>query len=134
MSREALTYSRIVDAQAANGVGKPVEVRDFKIIVIAVSGANSPDLDLRIKGAIVNQLSDIDFSAAASPDNQHDNVGLYEYRSANFVDGGTGIEFVGTAYTKIYEINVSGLTYICPEVVNWSAGNVTVTLAGFSNL
>lgn len=132
--RQAITYSKIVDAQGANGVGNPIDVRDFKIIVIAVSGANSPDLDLRIKGAICNQEQDVDFSATASPTNQHDNVGLYEYRSANFVDGATGVEFVGTAYTKLYEINVSGLTFICPEVANWVAGDVTVTLAGFSNL
>jgi|LakMenEpi03Aug12_release.lakeMendotaPanAssembly.Ray.scaffolds.fasta_scaffold554456_3 hypothetical protein len=132
--RQAITYARILDARDSNGVGSPIEVRDYKIIVIAVSGANSPDLDLRIKGTIVNQLQDIDFSVAASPTNQHDNVGLYEYRSANFVDGSTGVEFVGTAYTKLYEINVSGLTYICPEVANWAAGDVTVTLAGFSNL
>lgn len=121
------------NAQAATGIGEVIPVKDYKIIVVSISTSGNANLTIKSKGAILEDPSDIDFEATASPTNDWGYVGLYKYNDANIIVGSTGVVFAGTDGTALYEVNVSGLTALAFDVEARSAGAVTVKLVGFTN-
>lgn len=125
-------YYTTNDAQDATGIGKVLDVRDFKTIVVSMSGNNGADLTVNAVGSIVENLDDIDFTSGATPTNPWGYVGLYSYDTATFIPGISGVQF-NSDVTELYEVNVSGLTALAFNVTTYTDGDVTIKVVGFTN-
>lgn len=125
-------YYTTNDAQAANGIGKVLDVRDFKMIVVSISTNNSANLTVNPVGSIVEDLEDIDFTSSATPSNPWGYVGLYSYDDATFIPGNSGRAF-NSDVTELYEVNVSGLTALAFNLETYAAGDATIKVIGFTN-
>jgi len=116
---------------ATAGPSDPMLVTDFRHVVLAVAGANSPDLTVQVKGAITDDKPD--FSSAADADNPWDYVQTINLNDESSNSGDGGISFSGTAAVEQLEINKNLLTWVAVEVTSHTNGNATVVAKATGN-
>ena len=116
----------ILDAQAANGFGTSMDVKDFKDLLLQVSGENSADLRVRVQASLSDEAPD--FTAAASSTNHWDYISVFDIQDGILTTGDTGIVFSGTDDFRNVIINTDAATFINCQVDNYVAGDVTVKL------
>lgn len=122
----------ILSAATANGVGNTVSnANDFQNLQLSVASASTADLTLRIQGS--TQALAPDFSSAAAVGNQWDYVGFYDYNTATFTSGNTGLVFTGTDLFPNLLVNVDGLRWLNCEISGYVAGELTVSAMMMSN-
>ena len=122
----------IFNAAKANGVGSIVEnVNDFMNVQLSVASDKTADLTLKIQGS--TQYEKPDFSKAAAVGNQWDYVGYYDYNTAVFTAGNTGLIFTGVDMFPNLLVNVDGLRWLNCEISGYSAGELTVDAMMMSN-
>lgn len=119
-------------AKATTGIGKVIDVRDFRNVMINVATASNANFTLKCQGAIGDTSPA--FASAASPTNQWDYVELATLADSSApVRGATGIVATGTDICKLYEANVNGPDWITLNITAISAGTVTVDLVEVDN-
>ena len=121
----------LLNAVAANGVGEADLISDCRHAVIAIDGANSPDLTVKIVGSM--SVEKPDFSAAQSPSNQWDYLQAKDLEDGSTIDGDVGLVFAGTADNRQLEINTNLVRWVSVVVSGYAAGNVTARLLASTN-
>ena len=127
--RNSIEYT-IADAQGATGIGKVINVQDFRHAVISVTGDNTSDFTIKAQGSI--QSNKPDFAASVSPTNAWDFVQLKDLEDESGVDGDTGV-VVSSDESRLFEVNVNGLEWFSTRVTSYTSGNVTVKIRLFDN-
>lgn len=120
----------IMNAKAANGAGNAFYVKDFRHVVVTISGA-SADLVIKAAGAI----SDVepDWTDTPSADNPYSFVQMRDYEDNSAVNGDDGITFGGSNDVSMLEINTNGLVWLNFIVSGYNAGSVTAKGVGFND-
>jgi len=126
-----LEPTKILDAAAANGVGKAEQVASLRDLVLAVHSAGGANLTIKVQGSI--QEDEPDWEAAQSATNSWEYVQLKDLNDASTVNGDTGITFSGVDDNRMLEVNTNYLRWLNVIVSGYVAGNVTVLLSGASN-
>lgn len=127
----------ILDAKAATGIGKVIDVRDLEHITLTVATASSANLTVKFQGAIHSEDegvgAPVDFAAAQSVANMWDYIEVIDLQSGAAIDGDVGLAPAGADDFRVFSLNVAGLSYITAVVTARSAGSVTVKAVGYSN-
>lgn len=110
--------------------GKVILVSDWPNLEIAVHTASSANLTVKIYGS--NQEEAPNFFASQSSTNQWDYIQLKLLSDNSTVNGTTGIVASGTDIINNYEVNVNAFKWITAEITSWSAGNLGLSIRGFS--
>ena len=131
MPRQIHAEQKILDAKAATGVGKSIDVGDFKHLVIAIATASNANLTVKCQGALSESAPN--FANSQSVSNMWDFIEMTDLEDGASIPGDTGIAPAGTDDFRILEVNVSGLKWLTFRVTARSAGSVTVTVMKFSN-
>lgn len=121
----------LLNAAVANGVGEVDLISDCRHAVIAIDGADSPNLTIKIVGSMADEMPN--FAAAQSPDNQWDYLQGKDLEDGSSVDGDVGITFSGTADNRQIEINTNLVRWVSVVVSGYVAGEVTARLLGSSD-
>lgn len=123
---------KVLDAAAATGVGKWIDVSDFRDLMFSLHTSGSASATIKIIGS----FSDIspDPTTVASVTNEWFPVSLYDIDSAAGIVGSTGIVLAGTDVNKGYSINVNGLKWVTLYISAYSAGSITGVLKPFNNV
>lgn len=120
--RDATT---ILAAAAANTTTSGADVRNFTNILFSLASTGAT-LDVRIKGSYAHNQPD--FTNAASESNEWFYVGIYNVDTGAFINGSTGIQLVGSSTVTGYKVNIDRLKWLAVQIVNYSAGTVTMEL------
>ena len=110
----------------AGGVAYGYKVSEFKNCILQVGTSNSANLKVFVKVACGQTPPD--FASSASKTNQWSYAQVVDIATATPIDGATGIVYSGTDSVKQVEININCVDYICFEIANYSAGQVTAYL------
>ncbi len=127
---------KILDAQAATGTSLLVDVRDFDKITFAIVTATGSTLEYKFQGAIdlpeEGVGNPVDFSAASSVTNPWDYLDVIDVEDGASIDGDTGVSITTTAETRLFTVNVEGLSYVAITVTARSAGSITAWAEGYN--
>ena len=129
--RCAQTFT-LMDAVAANGWSTPVDVRNYKHLILVISTASSGAGTLKVAGSILPS-DDVTFSTAAAVDNEWDYIAAYNLEDAAAVEGDTGVVYAGTDAVEQLIINTYGMTSIAVNLSGYSAGAFDVKLFVVNN-
>lgn len=116
----------LFSAETANGVftfSKPVT--DKAKIKVQVTGANTANYKIKVKGSCSNQAPD--FSATDSPTNPWSYVALKNTDSNTTVAGSTGVA-VAADGTVTLEVVTELLAHIAVEISDYTSGDATCVL------
>lgn len=130
MSMRSVQRYIILDAKAATGIGRIIDVRDFRNCVVKIGTASSANLTCKAQGYVCSAATPDtipDFAAAQTVANNWDYIQMVDLQNGAAVDGDTGFVVTGTDDFRQFEINVNSLDYICFRVTARSAGSVTVS-------
>lgn len=130
MSRDTI-YKTILSAKAATGTGTAMNVEDFRHAVLALVGAGTSVLTVKIQGSIQKERPD--FSAAQSATNQWDYVQIIDLEDASAIDGDSGVALAADEAGRQFEVNTNGLVWLCATVTAYTSGNVTILATAFGN-
>lgn len=120
----------ILDAKAATGIGKTIDVRDFRNCVVKIGTATSANLTVQAQGAVASAATPDtppDFSSTQTVSNHWDFVQMVDLQDASPVNGDVGFVVAGTDDFRQFEININSLDYLNFNVTARSAGSVTVS-------
>lgn len=119
-----------MDAVAATGEGKWVNVKDYKHIILMVGTASSANLTAKVVGSILKETPDS--TASQSVANHYDFLEVIDLEDGAAIDGDTGFVAAGTDDFRLFEINVNAIEWINVRVTARSAGSITVKGRGYS--
>ena len=135
MSGRRYTTHTFFSAKAANGIGNPFFVRDFKNLVIdliTASFAGGSAVTIKLQGAIGDSCPD--FSAAASVSNPWSYIQGIDLDDGLAKDGSTGVTIAGADGFKKMEYNINGLDWVSIELSAYTApGSVTAKATAYDN-
>lgn len=138
--RGVFKIHNFLTAQDATGAGNVLDVSDYRYVTVTVASDNSANLTVKCVGSTGGQLrngiivlDEPTWTSVQSVSNQYDFIGMYDYQSATFLAGDTGVVFGGTDDVIVYTVNVDGLRYLNFRVTARSAGDVTITGMAFDN-
>lgn len=121
----------VLSAADSTETGVSVKVNNYRHIVLALGGDNNANLTVKFQGSISSDAPD--FSASRSISNHWDYVQVVDLQNGSAINGDTGISMSGTDDFRLLEVNVNGLNHFCATVTARSAGDVTLSLMGFSD-
>lgn len=128
------TRIKILDNVATTGIGKEIDVRDFLYVQAIISTSGSADATIKFAGSMVDNRADVNFANAASPTNEWDFIAAYNLQNpSTIIAGDTGVVYSGTDAVEQLIINVDGVNFITANVTARAAGNINVTLMGYTN-
>ena len=116
----------VLDAKAATGAGKYLDVSDFDYAIAIVSIPSESTLTVKAGGAIAETAPDM--ASAQSATNLYGYLALYDMDAASNVAGSTGIAVSATTKYGIYKIELKGLKWLNFIVTAYTSGSVTVKL------
>jgi hypothetical protein len=116
----------VLDAQAAAGAGKYLDVSDFDYAVAIVSIPSTSTLTVKAAGAITETAPDM--ASAQSATNLYGYLALYDMDAATNVAGSTGVAVSAATKYGIYKITLQGLKWLNFIVTSYTNGSVTVKL------
>lgn len=122
-----------LDAAAAAGAGKALNVKDFEYVTLffATDGGGDAALTVKFQGAI-GDSEPTDWAAAQSVTNRWDFVDVLDHEDGASIDGDTGIAVAIADDYRMVSLNVKGLQWVNARVTARSAGEVTVTGKAFN--
>lgn len=122
-----------LSAQASTGVGKALNVSDYRhiIVFIATDGGSDAALTVKCQGSISETAPT--WGSAQSVTNMWDFVGMYDYEDATLTDGDTGFVVATADDYRMFMINVDGLKWVNFRVTARTEGEVTVIGRPFTN-
>lgn len=121
----------LLDAKAATGIGKYIDVRDFQHVILSFGTASSASMTVKFQGSVQDAAPT--FTSAQSVANHWDYVEVIDMQDGSAIDGDTGIAPAGTDDFRMLEVNTNGLKWLCPIVTARAAGTVTVKALCFNN-
>lgn len=89
MAFRSVQHYLILDAQAATGTGRVIDVRDFRNCVVKIGTASSANLTVKCQGAIASAATPNtppDFSAAQSVSNHWDYIQMVDLNTGDQTD------------------------------------------------
>lgn len=107
----------------ANGHSEKMLASDWANYIMEVFANNTPTGTVKFK---VSMQEDVDFTQASTPTNRWVYANIVDADAGSATAGSTGIATAGTAVTKIVELNVSNIKWICAELSGYTGGNFTV--------
>ncbi len=122
---------KILDAAAANGAGSPMEVSDFRHLVLALATANSAAATIKIQGSISQAVPT--WTSAASPANQWSYLQIIDLADQSVINGATGIVLTGTDSQRMFEVNTNAVKWLNVIVSGYSAGNISILVRPFND-
>ncbi len=124
----------ILNAAAATGTGTPINVRDFKNIMLSLATSGSATLTVKIQGTVLDTTTAPDFSSSASITNRWDYVACFNLIDpTTVIAGGTGVSASGTDIVRNLLVNTDALVWLCVTVTAYTGGAVTVDSISFNN-
>lgn len=132
MYRNSQEYT-ILNAKGATGIGKSIDVTDFRhaVVYISTDGGGDAALTCKIQGSVSEDAPT--FSAAQSVSNQWDYIQAKDLEDGSSIDGDTGFVVAGADDYRMWEVNINGLKWLNAIVTAHSEGEVTVKVRLFSN-
>lgn len=121
----------ILDAVAATGGNTPMDVTDFRHLVLALNTTGSASCTIKIQGSISETKPD--FTASQSPSNQWTYLQIIDLADQSVVNGATGVVLTGTDTNRMFEINTNGVKWVNVIVTAWAAGAITAKLKPFND-
>ena len=131
MQRTHQPPNTILDAIGASGAGNPVNVKDFRHIMIEVVMVGFTGT-IKFAGSF-KQASPPDISSAKSLTNPWDTVQIKDLQSNTAIDGDTGVTGSATTDVTQYEINSNGFTWVNAILSSVTAGTITVKIIPFND-
>lgn len=113
----------LFNAVGANGHSEKMLASDWANYIMEVFANGTPTGTIKFK---VSMQEDVNFTLASSPTNRWAYANIVDSDTGSPTAGGTGIATAGTNVTRIVELNVSNVKWICAELSGWSAGTFTV--------
>lgn len=114
----------LLNAKAATGIDKVLDVNGFDSVLLAVGTASSANFTLKFAAA--TSATAPDPTSSVSVANMFAYAGYVDVTSGSFTAGGTGITSAGTDVFQIVRIDTRGMRWLIPHVTARSAGSVTV--------
>lgn len=109
-------------------MGKAIYVGGFENNELTLDFSGTPTMTVKVQGSIAEK---VDFNAAQSASNKWDYIEVVDLEDGAAIDGDTGIACAGTADHRLFEANVSALTWITVAVTAWTAGYLGVTIKSY---
>ena len=128
MSRETRTEMPILVADTGVGVGQHFDVSDYSHVILQFSAAASSTATVKVQGSLSTTAPD--FSASRTTTNHWDYLAVYDYETANLIEGGTGIVYSTVSAEDSCRnilVNTDHLVWLNCEITAISAGSVTAT-------
>jgi hypothetical protein len=124
----------ILTAKAANGVGTPMLVSDYKNILIDLSTTGTATLTVKIQASLNGPTDPPTFGSAASSTNKWFYIHSYDLvNPSTGVVGSTGYVVAGTDIVKGVLVNTDGIQWLNCEVSGRSAGSATAIAVNYDN-
>lgn len=117
---------KILDAKATTGSGTPMDVVDFRHLILAIDTASSGALTVKVQGSLSTLAPD--FTASQTAANQWSYIQIKDLADASTVDGNTGVVASGTDIHRLFEVNTNALKWVNVIVTARSAGSVTAQM------
>lgn len=139
VTRSSVRYL-LNSAQAATGIGKVIDVRDFQFVILTLGTAGSATLTAKIQGGVekfpqtVAGVQDVPtFTSAASATNLWSYLNSSDVDTATAVSGATGYAAAGTDIAKVVKVNVQGIDFLTVNVTAFTSGTFSCTAVGYTN-
>lgn len=131
MLRRVKPTKTILDAATADGAGTSVDTAEYKSLTISIDTVSNASLIIKVQGSISDQ--EPDFGAAQTVSNQWDYVNITDLEDKSAIAGDTGITLSGTDDHRQVNVDANILKWVNAIVSSYSAGEITVKLAGANN-
>ena len=122
-----------MSAVGAAATGNVFSSNDFRDVVIQLSASNGAQATVKIQASMSDTAPD--FSAAQSPTNHWDYIGVYDLNNPNSVIvGDTGIVYAGgatAANVLNLLVNTDYIPWLCVTITSWTSGTVNAVAHGF---
>lgn len=121
----------ILDGASTSIAGLPVNVKDFRHVMIEVSMVGFTGT-IKFAGSF-KQASPPDIASAKSPTNPWDYVQIKDLEDNAAIDGDTGIAETTATDIRLFEFNSNALTWVNAILSSVTAGTVTVRIIPFND-
>lgn len=118
-------------AQAALGSTSAFPVQDWQHVFATYSSTGNANFTMKFQ--ISNQLTQPDFSAAATPSNQWVYVQIKELITNSAIDGATGISQAWADAVRTFELNTNGQRRIWATITTYVAGAINLDFIAKNN-
>lgn len=133
-SRVHYTAENFLDAKAATGASKALEVKAYRNWIVQVTAPANSSLTYKFAGAIGDTAPD--FTAAQSTTNAYDFLEVADLQDGSLIDGDTGVTIDNTTAavnTRLFEVNVNALDYFAVIVTSYTDGSVSASVTLTNN-
>jgi len=120
----------IFDAQAANGVGRPILVTDVRTTVISLATAGN--FAGTVKFAMSLQQEAPNFALPPSPTNRWDFVRVIDLQDGSTIAGDDGVVLTANTVRNL-EMDTNGANWLTAIVSGYTAGQLFVDAVNSSN-
>jgi hypothetical protein len=128
------TRIQVLNNVATTGIGSVIDVRDFLYVQVIVSTSGNANATIKFPGSMVDDRGDVNFAASAGPSNEWDYIAAYNLQNpSTIIAGDTGLVYAGTDAVEQLIINVDGVNFLTANVTARAAGNINVTIMGYTN-
>ena len=131
IERKWLQSTKLLKAVSSATQSNPYPIEDYANMMLTIAWDNSAECTIKVVGSF--QLEKPDFSASADVDNQWSYISVRNLEDGTNIDGTTWIALDGTDGVESYLVNTPWLRWIWVVVSSYTAGDVTVSLNGFSS-
>ena len=129
--RKRLESIKLLDwaTSATQSVAYPIS--DYENMMLTLATANNWEWTIKVVWSF--QLDKPDFSQSADVDNQWSYISIRDLEDGTNIDGTTGITLAWTDVVASYLVNTPWLRWIGVVISAYTAGDITVSLNGFSS-
>lgn len=126
-------HTEVLEAATATGLGKMINVADFRHVQVVVAADGGASGTVKFPASFVEEWEDVDMSAAALPGNEWDFVAAYNLNDpSSILTGDTGLVVAADGVEQLI-INTDGINFLSANITDYTSGNFTVTIIGYTN-
>ena len=130
-TRKRLDSTKIIDAATSATQSSAYPISDYENMMLTVATANNWECTIKVVWSF--QFDKPDFSQSADVDNQWSYISIRDLEDWTNIDWTTGITLSWTDVVNSYLVNTPWLRWIWVVISSYTAGDITVTLNGFSS-
>ena len=133
--RRVLKDWTMLDAVTATTTAAALNVSDFKDVILSVGCSSSPNLQLKVQGAIGTDAPT--FSSNSSRTNMWDFIEITDLEDGAAIDGDTGVVFNSgdaSALVRLFQVNTDLIDWISVQATAFVTGTITVKAGAGTNL
>jgi hypothetical protein len=109
--------------------GRVIYTKGYQHILLAVNTSGSANFTAKVQGSTMDNLPDLDFTAAQSVSNRWDYLDVVDYEDKSSIDGDTGFAPAGTDDHRVFMVNVDAMNFVTVNITSWTAGKLRVGLS-----